>query len=62
MNLFNKNMMILTKLNKIASKKPFERPSDANNLFYRKKLSLSQHNIKFGNIANAAHTHSQFYE
>ena len=33
--------MLLSKLNKIAFRKPFERPNDKNNIEYRKKLSVS---------------------
>ena len=33
--------MLLSKLNKIAFRKPFERPNDNNNIEYRKKLSVS---------------------
>ena len=42
LKIFYENQLLLKKLNKIAYRKPFERPNDVNNVEYRKRLTVSQ--------------------
>lgn len=41
MKIYYENQLLLKKLNKIAFKKPFERPDDVHKVEHRKKLVVS---------------------